>query len=102
MFEAAEIGATVCKEDYEAALPQLRTDLINAQFDLKKADFPVLLMLAGDDRVGCNEVLNVLHEWMDARYLQASVFGELTPEEKAAVSHRGRAVRAAVALLRGS
>ena len=29
-------------------------------------------------------------------------FAELTPEEKAAVSHRGRAVRAAVALLCGS
>ena len=28
-------------------------------------------------------------------------FAELTPEEKAAVSHRGRAVRAAAALLRG-
>ena len=40
MFEAAEIGAKVSKPDYEAALPQLRTDLINAQFDLKKADFP--------------------------------------------------------------
>ena len=82
MFEAAEIGARVSKEDYEAALPQLRTDLINAQFDLKKADFPVLMMLAGDDRVGCNEVLNTLHEWMDARYLQTSVFGEMSREEK--------------------
>jgi polyphosphate:AMP phosphotransferase len=82
MFEAAEIGARVSKEDYEAALPQLRTDLINAQFDLKKADFPVLMMLAGDDRVGCNEVLNLVHEWMDARYLQTSVFGEMSREEK--------------------
>ena len=82
MFEAAEIGAKVSKQDYEAALPQLRTDLINAQFDLKKADFPVLMMLAGDDRVGCNEVLNILHEWMDARYLQTSVFGEMSEEER--------------------
>jgi polyphosphate:AMP phosphotransferase len=82
MFEAAEIGAKVSKQDYEAALPQLRADLINAQFDLKKADFPVLLMLAGDDRVGCNEVLNILHEWMDARDLQTSVFGKMSEEER--------------------
>jgi AMP-polyphosphate phosphotransferase len=82
MFEAAEIGAKVSKQDYEAALPQLRTDLINAQFDLKRADFPVLMMLAGDDRVGCNEVLNILHEWMDARFLQTSVFGEMSEEER--------------------
>jgi len=82
MFEAAEIGASVPEADYEAALPQLRTDLINAQFDLMKADFPVLLLIAGDDRVGCNEVLNILHEWMDARYLQTSVFGAMSDEEK--------------------
>ena len=82
MFESAEIGAKVPKPDYEAALPQLRADLINAQFDLKKADFPVLMMVAGDDRVGCNEVLNSLHEWMDARELQTSVFGEMSEEEE--------------------
>ncbi len=81
MFEGAEIGVKVPKPDYEAALPQLLTDLINVQFDLRKADFPVLMMLAGDDRVGCNEVLNILHEWMDARYLQTSVFGRMRGEE---------------------
>jgi len=82
MFEAAEIGAKVSKPDYEAALPQLRTDLVNAQFDLMRADFPVLLQVAGDDRVGCNEVLNLLHEWMDARYLKTSVFGPMSEEEE--------------------
>jgi polyphosphate:AMP phosphotransferase len=81
MFEAAEIGASVTRVDYEAALPELRTQLINAQFDFAKADFPVLLMVAGDDRVGCNEVLNLLHEWMDARYLHTHVFGPMTEEE---------------------
>ena len=81
MFEAAEIGAKVSKPDYEAALPELRMNLINAQFDLKQADFPVLLVIAGDDRVGCNEVLNLLHEWMDARDLRTSVFGVMTEEE---------------------
>jgi polyphosphate:AMP phosphotransferase len=81
MFEAAEIGAKVSKQEYEAALPQLRTDLINAQFDLARADFPVLLLLAGDDRIGCNEILNILHEWMDARYLQTHVFQAESREE---------------------
>ena len=82
MFEAAEIGAKVAKPDYEAQLPELRTQLINAQFDLAKADFPVLLLIVGDDRVGCNEVLNILHEWMDARYLQTHVFGPMIEEEE--------------------
>ena len=41
----------------------------------------MLLLVAGDDRVGCNEVLNLLHEWMDARYLRTHVFGPMTKEE---------------------
>jgi len=82
MFEAAEIGARIAKPDYEAALPELRANLINAQFDLAKADFPVLLLLAGDDRVGCNEILNILHEWLDARFLRTSVVGPMNEEEE--------------------
>ncbi len=81
MFEASEIGAKVAKAEYEAQLPELRTQLINAQFDLAKADFPVVLLVVGDDRVGCNEVLNILHEWMDARYLRTHVFGPMNEEE---------------------
>ena len=95
MFEAAEIGAKVAEPDYEAALPELRTNLINAQFDLAKADFPVLLLIAGDDRVGCNEVLNILHEWMDARYLRTSVFGPMNGGRRAAATLLAALARAA-------
>jgi hypothetical protein len=28
--------------------------LLNAQFDLAEADFPVVVIIAGDDRVGAN------------------------------------------------
>jgi polyphosphate:AMP phosphotransferase len=80
MFEAAELGNSVTKEAFEAREPALRVDLVNAQYDLRKADFPVVVLLTGDDRAGVNEMLNVLHEWMDARYLQTTVYG---PEREA-------------------
>lgn len=82
MLEAAELGRSVSRETYEARLPQLRVDLLNAQFDLRKANFPVVLLVAGDDRIGCNGVVNVLHEWMDARYLQTHAFGRPSDEER--------------------
>src|SRR3954453_1462596 len=69
MFEIAEVGSQVSKEEYEAQVPHLRVNLINAQYDLRNADFPILVLIVGDDQQGCNEVLNLLHEWMDARYL---------------------------------
>jgi polyphosphate:AMP phosphotransferase len=81
MFEAAELGSALSKEEYDARTPALRLDLINAQYDLRSADFPVIVQIAGDDLFGCNEVINLLHEWMDARYIGTHVFGASTPEE---------------------
>lgn len=82
MFEAAEVGSLVSKEEYEAQVPHLRVDLVNAQYDLRTADFPVLVVIVGDDHKSCNEILNLLHEWMDARYLDTHVFGPLSEEEQ--------------------
>ena len=42
MFEAAELGSAIDKEAFEEQLPGLRVALVNAQYDLRKADFPVL------------------------------------------------------------
>lgn len=82
MFEAAEVGNSVAKAEYEARAPQLRVDLINAQYDLKSAAFPVVVVLTGDDRGGVNETLNVLHEWMDARYMPTHAFRPPSEEER--------------------
>lgn len=82
MLEAAELGRSVPREKYDERLPQLRVDLLNAQFDLRQADFPFVILIAGDDRIGCNGVVNVLHEWMDARYLNTHAFGQPTDEER--------------------
>jgi hypothetical protein len=44
VFEAAELGSEVPKERLEAELP-----------DLREADFPVQIVLVGDDRAGGSE-----------------------------------------------
>jgi polyphosphate:AMP phosphotransferase len=82
VFEVAEIGSTLSKEEYEQAVPQLRVDLLNAQFDLRDADFSVLVLLGGDDRLGVNDTLGRFHEWMDARYLVTRAF-DLVQEHEA-------------------
>jgi polyphosphate:AMP phosphotransferase len=82
MFEAVELGHKVSKEDYAQTLPQLRVDLINAQYELREAPLAVLIVLMGNDRQSCNEVINLFGEWMDGRYIHNHFFGELTDEER--------------------
>jgi polyphosphate kinase 2 (PPK2 family) len=72
---------TVSKADYRSRVESLRVGLINAQYDLKPADFPVIIVIAGDDRVGAAEVVNRLNQWMDSRDLNTHVLADLTEQE---------------------
>ncbi|WP_089719049.1 polyphosphate:AMP phosphotransferase [Candidatus Entotheonella palauensis] len=81
MFEAVEIGNTLSKGVYNAQIPDLRVNLINAQYDLREADFPVIILLAGNDRIGCNALLHTLHDVMDSRYMRTNALGRPTTEE---------------------
>ena len=82
MLEASEVGNKLSKAEFKTVEPQLRVDLVNAQYDLKSADFGVLIFVAGDDRIAGNEVVNRINEWMDARFIQTHVMGPLTSEER--------------------
>lgn len=81
MLEVSEVGNKVGKEQYKAAVPDLRVGLVNAQYDLRNADFPVVVWIAGDDRIAANQMVNRLNEWMDTRFLSTRVFADNTEEE---------------------
>lgn len=81
MLEVCEVGNKVSKEDYKAAIPDLRVGLINAQYDLREADFPVIIWIAGDDRLAANALVNTLNEWFDSRFIDTRVFADPTEEE---------------------
>jgi polyphosphate:AMP phosphotransferase len=81
MFTGHSKPAKVSKADFSDRVDALRLGLINAQYDLKHADFPVIVIVAGDDRMAASELMNRLNEWMDSRFLDTHVFGELTEEE---------------------
>jgi AMP-polyphosphate phosphotransferase len=82
MFESAELGHKISKKKYEAEVPKLRVDLLDAQFDLaQKAAFPVLILVGGVDGAGKGETVNLLNEWMDPRFIQVHAMGTPTDEE---------------------
>ncbi len=83
MFESAELGHKIDKARFASELPALREALLDAQFELAKAArFPVILLIGGVDGAGKGEVMNLLHAWMDPRYIQTFALDAPTSEER--------------------
>jgi len=82
MFEAAELGHEISKEEYVKDVPRLRAELLQAQRDLIEARVPVILVVSGADGAGKSETVNRLHEWFDPRGLETNVYGPLSDEER--------------------
>ena len=81
MFEAAELGRTIAKEEYKARVPALRIELLEAQRQLTDARFPVIVVFQGVDGAGKGETVNLLNEWMDPRWIVTRAYGEPSDEE---------------------
>jgi polyphosphate:AMP phosphotransferase len=82
VFEAAELGRKVPKDEFEAREPSLRQDLLEAQIALRESgSFPALVVFAGVDGAGKSETVNLLSKWMDPRWLVTSAFGDPSDEE---------------------
>ncbi|HCK82640.1 MAG TPA: polyphosphate:AMP phosphotransferase [Candidatus Competibacter sp.] len=82
MFRTAELQRKLLKEDYRQQVPPLREELLMLQMELRKADFPVIVIFAGVDGAGKGETVNQLHEWLDSRWLITQAFGEPSDEER--------------------
>ena len=84
MFESAEVGHAMSKEEFDRQEPLLREALLNAQYDLlANAKFPVIIVIGGVDGAGKGETINLLNEWMDPRHIVTHAFGKMTDEEAA-------------------
>ncbi|MBL8384276.1 MAG: polyphosphate:AMP phosphotransferase [Burkholderiales bacterium] len=82
MFESAEVGHSIPKDEYRVREPKLREALLKAQYDLlAKAKFPVVIIIGGVDGAGKGETVNLLNEWMDPRHIVTRAFGEVSDEE---------------------
>jgi len=82
MFEAAEVGRKLSKSDYKAQVPRLRSELLDAQQQLRKAPFPVIVLFAGVDTAGKGETVNLLNEWMDPRWIVTRGYTDPSGEER--------------------
>jgi polyphosphate:AMP phosphotransferase len=82
MFESAEIEHDIDKATFEERLPQLRTNILNAQFELIEAQaFPTILLFSGMEGTGVVDTLTNAYTVLDARHVIASAFDRPTEEE---------------------
>src|SRR5450432_1883560 len=83
MFESAELGHKVAKRLYDRRLSALRYALLEAQLKVQaKAEFPVVVVLGGEDGSGRGDVVNLLLEWMDPRHVRVHASGAPTDGER--------------------
>jgi polyphosphate:AMP phosphotransferase len=82
MFEVAELGLAITREEFEARAPQLHVRLLDAQRALRSSRHTVLILLSGVEGAGKGELVSRLHEWLDTRSIQTSAFWDETDEQK--------------------
>ncbi len=70
------------KKAYEARLPDVRAALVRMQVELKSANFPVILIIAGVEASGKGDVVNILNGWLDPRGFETFALHEPTDEER--------------------
>jgi polyphosphate:AMP phosphotransferase len=82
MFESVELGHQLSKERYNADLPWLRSQLLNAHFELRGKYFPVIVIISGADGAGKGALVHRLNEWLDPRGVETHAFWDASDEER--------------------
>jgi polyphosphate:AMP phosphotransferase len=73
---------TISRKDYSARVAKVREALIRMQVELKAAQVPTLIVIAGVDASGKGEVVNLLNGWLDPRGADTFGFRAPTDEER--------------------
>jgi polyphosphate:AMP phosphotransferase len=82
MFESAELNHDISKAVYRREEAKLRQGLLDAQNELRQnGRFSVLVVIAGVEGAGKGEMVNLLNEWMDPRYIETRAFSLPSDEE---------------------
>jgi polyphosphate:AMP phosphotransferase len=83
MFEVAELGQKIDHETFATRSPSVREALLDAQHQLKTANFPVIILIGGVEGAGKGETVNFLLEWLDSRGVSTHAMDKPSKEERA-------------------
>ena len=81
MFEAAEIGRTLAKEEFKELEPKIHHQVLQLQQRLRKSDKSLIIIISGVEGAGKGEVVERLNRWLDFRDVQTHAYWDETDEE---------------------
>ena len=82
MFESAELGHKISKQDFSKEEPEIHTQLLITQRELRNTNIPVIIIVSGVEGAGKGEVVNRLNEWLDTRGVETTAFWDESDEER--------------------
>ncbi len=82
MFESAELGHKLSKQEFSRQEPELHTQLLQIQRELRDTNIPVIIIVSGVEGAGKGEVVNRLNEWLDTRGTETTAFWDESDEER--------------------
>ncbi|MCH1598805.1 MAG: hypothetical protein L7S70_00260 [Pseudomonadales bacterium] len=81
MFEAAEIGRTLAKEEFKELEPKIHHQVLQLQQRLRMSDKSLIIIISGVEGAGKGEVVERLNRWLDIRDVQTHAYWDETDEE---------------------
>jgi polyphosphate:AMP phosphotransferase len=82
MFETAEIGRALSKQEYKDQEPEVHHQILALQRQLRAEQRALIMIVAGVEGAGKGEVVDCLHRWFDTRDVQTHAFWDETDEER--------------------
>ena len=82
MFEVAEVGRSLSKNDYKQLEPDLHFQLLTLQRRLRKSQKSLIIVVSGVEGAGKGEVVDKLNRWFDTRDVRTHAFWDESDEER--------------------
>jgi polyphosphate kinase 2 (PPK2 family) len=81
MFEVAELGLKLTKQEFGEKAPDLHTRLLQVQMELRDSSKSAIIIVSGVEGASKGEVVNRLNEWLDSRGIKTTAFWDETDEQ---------------------
>lgn len=75
-------SAKLGKSEWAEIAAELEPRLLRLQFEHRESDFPLIVVISGEDRPGAGELLARLGSWLDPRHIAVHALGAATEEER--------------------